>query len=239
MRGFAVLAWTDLKLYLRNVVAVFFTLAFPVLMVLLFGAMYGNRSGVMDAAVPGYVVALVIGSAACTGLPIDLAARRQSGVLRRLRAAPVPVAAVLASHLLVAAAVSALGSAFMVAVARVGWRVRLPANGLLLVPAFALCVVALSSLGMVMGAVTRSVKSTLALTMALFYPMMFLSGGTIPVELFPESLRKVSALLPMSWGVDLLRGVWLRGRWDVGATALLSGALLGFGLLSGVLLRKA
>ena len=99
MSGFAMLTWIDLKLSLRNVIATFFTLAFPVLMILLFGAMYGNAPeanyrgfGAMDAAVPGYAATLVIGSAAFMGLPIELASRRQSGVLRRLRASPLSAA---------------------------------------------------------------------------------------------------------------------------------------------------
>ena len=96
MNAMISLAWVDLKLALRNVIATFFTFVFPVLMVLLFGAMYGNAPssaglpGAMDRAVPGYVVALVIGSAAFMGLPIELVSRRQSGVLRRFRLTPVP-----------------------------------------------------------------------------------------------------------------------------------------------------
>jgi ABC-2 type transport system permease protein len=245
MMGLALLAWTDLKLYLRNVVAVFFTLAFPPLMLLLFGSMYGNSAGAgtaslgaMDIALPGYVATLVIGSAACMGLPVELAARRQSGVLRRLRATPLPAAAVLASQLLVTLAVSSLGTSLLLVVGGLAFRTRPPADLLLLCPAFALCVVSSCAVGMAVAAVARTVRSALALSMALFYPMMFLSGGTIPVQYLPPTLQRVSSLLPMSWGVDLLHSVWLLGRWDA-ATSLKLLAALAAGLLIALLFGRS
>ena len=43
MRGLTNLMWVQFKLYLREPAAFFFTLAFPALCLLLFGAIYGNQ----------------------------------------------------------------------------------------------------------------------------------------------------------------------------------------------------
>jgi ABC-2 type transport system permease protein len=244
MSGFVMLSWIDLKLSLRNVVATFFTFAFPVLMILLFGAMYGNAPnalyggfGAMDVAVPGYAATLVIGSAAFMGLPIELASRRQSGVLRRFRASPLSAASILGSQLLVSLAVSALGTAVLLVAASVAWRVRLPAHPLLLLPAFLLCAASQFALGLVIASLVRTVKAALAVSMALFYPMLFLSGGTIPTEFLPMTLKRVSAILPMSFSVRLLRGLWLGQGWDLAASLSLLGVMVAGAVVSALLLR--
>lgn len=219
MNAMASLAWVDLKLSLRNVIGTFFTFVFPVFMILLFGAMYGNAPasggvlGAMDRAVPGYVVALVIGSAAFMGLPIELVSRRQSGVLRRLRLTPVRAWTPLASLVVVELVVCISATALLVATGTLVWRTRLPANVLLAIPAFLLCAVSLFSVGVLIASVVRSARAALAVGMALFYPMMFLSGGTIPADYLPDSLRAVTPFLPMTWAVRLLGAAWLESQW--------------------------
>lgn len=244
VNGLVALAWIDLKLYLRNIIATFFTLAFPVLMLLLFGAMFGNAPdprtggpGAMDVALPGYIVALVIGSAALMGLPVEIAARRQNGVLRRLRASPLSPASVLGSQLLVALAVSVLGTVLLVLAGRVAWNARLPRHPFAVVPAFLLCCASECALGLLIASVVRSVKAALAVCMAVFYPMMFLSGGTIPLQFLPEGLQRVAAFLPMTWAVTLMKGVWSGAGWDPAAQALLGGLLAIGGAVSPLLLR--
>ena len=228
MNAMISLAWVDLKLALRNVIATFFTFVFPVLMVLLFGAMYGNAPasaglpGAMDRAVPGYVVALVIGSAAFMGLPIELVSRRQSGVLRRFRLTPVPAWTPLVSLVVVNVVVCIAATAVLVATGAVAWHARLPSNLLLFIPAFFLCAASLFSVGVFIASVVRSTPAALAVGMALFYPMMFLSGGTIPIDYLPDSLRAVTPFLPMTWAVRLLSDVWLTSRWDAMSTGVLA-----------------
>ena len=94
MRGFRKLTLVNLKLYLREPIATFFTLAFPPLMVVLFGAMYGNDPtpmfggyGSMDISMPGYT-AMILGTVGFLGVPITISGYRESGVLRRFQATP-------------------------------------------------------------------------------------------------------------------------------------------------------
>lgn len=229
MNAMMSLAWVDLKLSLRNVIGTFFTFVFPVLMILLFGAMYGNAPnasagglGAMDEAVPGYVVALVIGSAAFMGLPIEIVSRRQSGVLRRFRLTPLPAWAALVSLVAVNLVVCIGATAVLIGTGAAAWHTRLPSSLLLLVPAFLLCAGSQFAIGLLIASALRSTKAALAVGMTLFYPMMFLSGGTIPIEYLPGSLRAMTPFLPMSWAVRLLNGVWRGSGWDARSTGVLA-----------------
>jgi ABC-2 type transport system permease protein len=63
--------------------------------------------------------------------------------------------------------------------------------------------------------------------MVLLYPMLFLCGAGYPRELLPEAIRKVSAFLPLTYVVNLLRGLWIGEAWGK--------HLLDIGVLVGVL----
>jgi ABC-2 type transport system permease protein len=64
--------------------------------------------------------------------------------------------------------------------------------------------------------------------MVLLYPMLFLSGAGFPRELLPEAIKKVSTFLPLTYVVNLLRGLWVGETWG--------SHLLDVGVLAGMLL---
>jgi ABC-2 type transport system permease protein len=49
--------------------------------------------------------------------------------------------------------------------------------------------------------------------MLLAYPMMFLSGATLPLELLPSGLRQVAEFIPLTHVVTLMRGLWAGEPW--------------------------
>ena len=65
------------------------------------------------------------------------------------------------------------------------------------------------SIGMMMASVCRTVKAANAITSIVYFPMLFLSGATIPFELFPKGLQKVASFLPLTQGIRLMKAVSL------------------------------
>jgi ABC-2 type transport system permease protein len=148
-------------------------------------------------------------------------------VLRRFRLTPLPASAPLGSLLAVNLVVCLGATAVLIATGVAAWRTRLPASFPLLVPALLLCAGSQFSIGLLISSLVRSTKAALAVGMALFYPMMFLSGGTIPIEYLPGSLRAITPWLPMSWAVRLLHGVWLGSGFDAARACILALVLAG------------
>ncbi len=64
--------------------------------------------------------------------------------------------------------------------------------------------------------------------MVLLYPMLFLSGAFFSVELLPKAIQKISAFMPLTYVVNLLRGLWAGQPWG--------NHLLDVGVLVGMLL---
>lgn len=232
------LTYVDLKLYLRNTVAIFFTLVFPLLMLVLFGGIYGNQPtalfggfGSADITVPGYIATMIIGATAFMSLPMDLATQRQLGVLRRMRATPLHPGMVLASKLISNLIISLAGMALLVSAGRLIFHTYLPENWPSVLLGILLISVSLYALGLAMASLVRSANAARAISFAVFFPMMFLSGGTLPGQFLPDAMRLVGKALPLTYSVNLLHDLWFGLGWDLTAV----GVLIGF-MAAGIVL---
>src|SRR3954466_9460205 len=159
MRGFAKLTFVEAKLFLREPVGAFFTLAFPVLLLLLFGGIFGNTPapeyhgfGFVDVMVPAYT-ALVIATSALLSLGTTIAAYREQGILRRLHATPLRPFAILAAHCVVLFGATTLGMAVLVAVGLVVFGLRSAAAPGVLAAAFVFCSAAFFAVGFLFASV--------------------------------------------------------------------------------------
>ena len=111
-------ARVELFLFLREPMTVVFALAMPVVFVVVLSAVFGDTpdpNGEVFRGVGGstyYAPAFVALAAASVGLvilPTHLSGYRERGVLRRIRAAGIPVSAVLLGQVAVALALSVVG----------------------------------------------------------------------------------------------------------------------------------
>jgi len=239
MKSWLKLTWVDFKLNNRSAVVVFFTFAFPILNMLLFGSMYGNDPvpifggrGSADIMTPGYLAALAIGTSAFMNLPLEMAARRQMGVLRRFRASPLHPLAVIGSQVVVGILTTLLSGALLMATGHLVFGAMLPVAPLALVAVVIFSCISLYALSMLLSNLFRSIATTRAVFMAIFFPMMFISGGSLPMQFLPKIAQQVSHFLPLTYVVDLCKGIYLDGRWDLTALAVLGAILVLAGGLS-------
>ncbi|MCX4808568.1 ABC transporter permease [Streptomyces sp. NBC_01214] len=218
----------------RNFAPVFFALAFPVLMLCMFGGIYGNEPseqfdgrGTVDMSVPAYLV-LVVAVTGLMSFPLGLAEYRDRKVLKRFRATPVDASAFLIAQGLVNLALSLLGALLLVAAGYLFFDLHLPASptaAAATAGALILSALAMYALGGVVAAVARSERAAVAIANLVYFPMIFLSGATIPLQIFPDAMKTIAAALPATYAVELLQHAWLNGAADVA---------LDLGVLTGV-----
>ena len=223
MRGVMKFFVMQLKLYLREPVAFFFSLAYPALLLLLFGFIFGNdpdpdfwgrNFGTVDASVPAYA-GIIIGTVALMGIPIDTAASRETGVLRRYRATPLHPAAYLLASVAVYLMIALLGMAILVLTGKLVFGLRIAGSWLNVLAAITLSALSFYSLGYLIASLVPTARAAQAVGMVIFFPMMFLSGAGMPLQLLPEGLRKVSDFLPLSYVVRLIQGLWFGETWNM------------------------
>lgn len=245
MRAWWKLSVIQLKLFLREPEGVFFTVVFPLVLLITFGSIFGNEPvpefggrGTIDVSVPAYI-GLVVAISGLMSIPVSAASDREKGVLRRLRSTPVRPHAVLAAWVGVFFIVTALGSLLLVLVGRLFYGLRFGGSLFNMVMAFTLSTLSLFALGFIIASVARSGRVATVIGMATYFPMVFLSGATFPWEMIPKKVQTVAMVLPLTHGVQLLKGLWFGEPWSAHLVnvAVLLGTLIGGVVISATLFR--
>ena len=220
--------WVELKLFMRDPAAAFFTLVLPVLLLVLNGATSSNApdpdlggAGLLDLLVPGYI-ALVIATLGLMQLPGVLAGYRERGVLRRLEATPIRPGIILIAQLLVQGLVATIGLVILITLGMAAFDLRAPqAPGAVLL-AYVFAVLGFAAFGFVLAAVLPTARSTNAVAAALYFPMIFLSGTTWPREVLPDWAVRIGDLLPLTYVVEAMKQPWTTGGSNVMALGILA-----------------
>ncbi len=193
----------------------FFSVVFPLLLLLVFGSLYGNEPsdifygyGSVDILTPSYI-ANIIAVNSLTNLPLSISFYREIKVLKRYRATPINPVQVLISQFIVYFILSAVSSVILIIISYMAFDLRFEGNIFLFIVYFVLSAVSMSSLGLLLSSLTRTSKSCIALSNFVYFPMIFLSGASFATELMPEGMMEISAFVPLTYSVNLLKSEWL------------------------------
>lgn len=205
------------RLYWRSHELAFFTFLFPVLIFVLLGSVYGDDviksehvkgSAYLLAGILGYGIA----STAFAGLAIMLVIRREGGILKRLRATPLPPATYLVAAIASTVVVFAIEAATLIVLARVMFGVHVPREWLSLVLALLLGTLSFAALGLALTGFIRSGEGSSAVVNAIYLPMAFLSGSFWSPHAYPRFLEVIAEILPLTYFIRLMRDIVLRNE---------------------------
>jgi ABC-2 type transport system permease protein len=201
------------KIFWRSREAAVFIFIFPLLLYTLLGAVYGDdidgvpAVDVLLAGLFGYGAA----NTALGGLAITLVIRRETGVLKRLRATPLPPAVYLTAVLLSTLCTFALQSVALLGLGGLLFDASMPANWLGFAGAIVLGVASFAGLGLAGAALIRSAEGVSAVVNVVILPMAFLSGSFGPTRDFPPVVQTIADVLPLTYFLDIVNGVYLDG----------------------------
>lgn len=212
MKGFTAVCKIELRLFMREFFSLFFALVFPVLMLILFGSIYGNTPiyeganvGMMDISVPAYSV-MVIGVTGLMSLPLTLSGYKEKKIYKRFDATPVGKKSIMLAQVAVNFVMTLIGILILFVAGRLIYHIQITGSPLLIGISMLFSIAAMFSMGFLFTAIGKDLKSTTLLCYLFYFVMLFLSGATLPDMLFPDTIKKVSALLPMTYAVDFMQG---------------------------------
>ena len=198
----------------RSKEAALFIFLFPLLLFVLLGSVYSGK--IYGVPAPQALLAGLIGygcaNTAFAGLAIQLVVRRELGILKRLRATPLPattyIAAMLASTLVifVAQAVS------LFVIGRIFYGTPFPSAVGSLVLAVILGAASFAGLGVATASLIRSAEGSSAVVNFILLPMAFLTGSFGPTRHYPAFLRAIGDVLPLKYFIEIMNAVYLRGN---------------------------
>ncbi len=220
MRTLLQLSWLEMKLFLREPLTVVFSLALPLIMLIVLGGVFGNEAtqpgeqvvfrgvGPMTYYVPAYL-ALVIASVCVISIPTHLAGNRERGVLKRFHASSVTAWEVAGSQVAVAVVVSAASGVILLVSARLIYEFEPAQSVPFVVAVFGMLTVGFAALGVLLGAVLPTARAAQAVGMLVWFVMLFLGGAGPPPEVLTDAMSAVAEYTPLLHAVRIMQDAWL------------------------------
>ncbi|PWJ25835.1 ABC-2 type transport system permease protein [Branchiibius hedensis] len=160
---------------------------------------------------PG-ILGWAIAMGATFGAAINLVAWRKSGMLRRLRLAPIPTWAVVLARVGVAIVVALGQAAIFIGLAVAVFGLRLTGWWPLIIPLIMVGTLAFLAIGLLVGSFAKTEESASGLANLIVLPMAFLSGTFIPLDQAPQWIRTISHAFPLRYLNEGMLDVMVRGQ---------------------------
>ena len=229
-RGLFELTWLETKIFLREPLGAIGSMVVPVLAFLVLGRTV-PRSVPLTATpyagllAPGGVpvlVSILIANSAVLSLVAIISIYREGGILKRLRATPLRPPTILTAHVLVKLLLTAVTMALMTLTGRRYFSPGVDVPVISFAIALLIGTWSILSIGFVIASIVPTARFAQPIGAFILYPMIGLSGLFAPLSEFPPALRTVARLLPMTYVVSLLGGIWRGEGWlahlgDIGA----------------------
>ena len=238
----------ELVTAVRNVQSLVFTLALPVILLVVFGSIFtgtvqGTNTDFKQVFVAGIIAAGIM-STSFTGLTMSVVLEREYGVIRRLASTPMPKAAYFVGKLSRVLVTSLAEVVLLLVIGTCFFGLSLPSDpGRWVVLAWVcgLGIVACTMCGFAYAALIPNARSASAIVTPPFLVLQFISGVFYPFNQLPAWMQTVASIFPLKWMTQGFRYVFLpdsfrmveQGHsWQLGAIA----AALGLWVVIGTVL---
>jgi ABC-2 type transport system permease protein len=231
LRGLWKLTWIELKIFLREPLGAFGTIVIPVLVFVVMGRVLGR--GLAPSAIPAssfisvglpVLASVLISVTAVLSLVTIISIYREGGILKRLRATPLRPQTILTAHVLAKLLLTAFTLALMVLAGKRYYPVGVHAPFFSFTIALLISTWSILSIGFLIASIVPTARFAQPIGAFILYPMIGISGLFTPVESLPPVLHAMARIVPLTYSVSLLEGIWKGEAWwaHVGDVAALT-----------------
>lgn len=221
LHGLWKLTWLEIKIFVREPLGVLGTIAIPVLVVLVLGRMLGREvergsTSAAEFASVGLPVfaSILITLGAVVSLVTIVSIYREGGILKRLRATPLRPLTILSAHVIVKLLLTAVTLALVMAFGRRYYTLTIDLRVLEFGVALLFSTLSILSLGFLIASLVPAARFAQPAASLLLWPMVAVSGLFAPLESMPTALQNVARMLPLTYAVSLLEGIWKGEAWS-------------------------
>ena len=221
MRGLWKLTWIEMKIFLREPLGAFGTIGFPVLVFLVWGRIASPKMVTTPAAASGFIrvglpvlASLLIAVSSVLSLVTIISIYREGGILKRLRATPLRPQTILTAHVMVKLTLTVATLALLVIAGKRYYPVGVQVPFFAFAMALLITTWSILSIGFVIASIVPTARFAQPIGAIVLYPMIALSGLFVPLESLPPVLHAVARVLPLTYAVSLLEGIWSGDAWS-------------------------
>ncbi len=211
MKAFRTMFKTELKLSLRGMDMFIFAICMPVVVIVILGIIFGDKPAFDGAGYTfleqsfGAVSTIAIAAGGVMGLPLVISDYRHKKILKRLKVTPTSPTVILAVQVLDYVLYSIVSLILVYAAAAIFFGYQMEGSLIQFSGAYLLVLLSIFSIGVLVGGVAANIKTAGVLASILYFPMLVLSGATLPYEVMPKTLQRVADIMPLTQGIKLLK----------------------------------
>ena len=227
LRGLWDLVWIEIKVFAREPMGAIGTVLIPVVAFMGLSQFTGGalqtpptRAGI-HLNLPVFASVLIAINTVLSLVTI-ISIYREAGILKRLRATPLRSYTILSAHVIVKLLLTAMTLALLLLVGKRYYPAGMHVRVIGFTIALMIATVSILSIGFIIASIVPTARFAQPIGSAILYPMLGLSGLFFPISALPPTLHRVASVLPLTYAVSLLDGIWNGDAWsahfgDVGA----------------------
>ncbi|HEY6248664.1 MAG TPA: ABC transporter permease [Candidatus Angelobacter sp.] len=212
MKTYLSLIAIDLKLAGRQRAVIFFNYLFPLIFFFIFAMIFPvRRSPAVMTQVLTMSISLGVLGNGLFGAGIRALQEREMNILRRYKVTPITPTPLLVASMVTGWFVFMPYIILVISLAHLIYHMPWPAHLPSLFVFISIGLIAFRSIGLVIASVANTMQEGTILVQLCYFPMLFLSGATVPADIFPRLLQVVSNFIPATYLVFGMRGIMLNG----------------------------
>ena len=222
LHGLWKLTWLEIKIFLREPLGAFGSIVLPVLVFVLVGRFMGGRLSPSGMAVAQFVrvelpvfVAVLIALSGVLSLVTIISIYREGGILKRLRATPLRPQTILTAHVLVKLVLTVVTLALTLLAGKRYYTINMNVPIFGFTMALLISTWSILSIGFLIASIVPTARFAQPIGAAILYPMIGFCGLFVPLHSLPPGMQAVARVLPLTYAVSLLQGIWKGEAWSV------------------------
>jgi len=210
MKSYKALIALDLKLALRQKSVIFFNYLFPLIFFFIFGqAMHAERGAAMTTVISMVLIIGILGNG-LFGAGIRAVQEREANILRRYKVTPITPAPLLVASVVTGWILYMPNVILIFTLAHFLYGMPWPQSMASVLLFITVAVAGFRAIGLIIASVVNSMQESQLVVQLIYLPMLFLSGATFPLAMFPPWLLTITQFVPATYMVTGIRGMLLR-----------------------------
>ncbi len=212
MRAYIALIKIDFKLALRNKSVLFFNYFFPLFFFFMFAQLNHAEQGSVILQVVSMVTAIGILGNGLFGAGMRAVQEREANVLRRYKVTPITPVPLLVASMVTGLILYVPTVVLTLVLANRMYGMAVPGSLVSFLVFVSIASIAFRSIGLIAASVVNSTQESMLIIQPLYFAMLFLSGATIPITIFPKWLQTVTQFIPATYLMTGDAGILQRGE---------------------------
>jgi ABC-2 type transport system permease protein len=221
LRGLWKLTWIELKIFMREPMGAIGTIVVPVLVFVVLGRAVGSKLAPSSLASSGFIhielpvlASLLIAISSVLSLVTIISIYREGGILKRLRATPLRPQTILSAQVIVKLLLTAATLVLMLLAGKRYYPVGVHAPLFSFTIALLISTWSILSIGFLIASIVPTARFAQPIGAIIMYPMIAFSGLFVPVDSLPPALHAIARIVPLTYAVSLLSGIWNGDAWS-------------------------